>query len=344
MNAQPLVSVLVPVYNDARHLPHALASVLAQTEQDFEIVVSDDASTDETAAVAAEWATRDARIRILRQPTNLGMTGNWNAALAAARGEYVCKLDSDDAYAPQMLAELLAAFRSDPSIRAAWCRTLQCDADLVPVASYLGDVAFHRARLDPLRHHVRNGHAWYRLAFDDIQLWHSNAGMYRTVDLRAWGGWDDHYGCASDTDLILRVLERDLRVAHVPYAGTMYRIRAGSVSDTYRRSTLLAFESSVVHLLSLQRYLGVGGLLTPPLCFAWSRMWDLHQRLRREGAGSSGSDASDRIVSLGRAADRVTIPPATVRLRGWRGRFTNGLRRILQRTAGDAPTSSAALP
>ena len=77
----PLVSVLVPAFDDAAHLDEALRSVLAQSIDDLEVVVADDGSTDATPQLAASWAATDPRVRVLRSDVNRGMTENWNAAL-----------------------------------------------------------------------------------------------------------------------------------------------------------------------------------------------------------------------------------------------------------------------
>src|SRR5437868_2369150 len=109
MASDPLVSVLVPAFNDAAFLAEALDSVLAQDVYSLEVIVSDDASTDGTLDVARAYAARDGRVRVLVNAENLGMTRNWNRALAEARGEFVLKLDADDAIKPGTLGQMLEA-------------------------------------------------------------------------------------------------------------------------------------------------------------------------------------------------------------------------------------------
>ena len=74
----PKISVLIPTYNYARFLPEAIDSVLAQDFQDFELLVVDDCSSDDTAAVVASFRQRDARVQFSVNSTNLGMVNNWN--------------------------------------------------------------------------------------------------------------------------------------------------------------------------------------------------------------------------------------------------------------------------
>jgi glycosyltransferase involved in cell wall biosynthesis len=105
--ALPLVSVLVPFFNDAEFIGQALASIRAQSLADFEVIAVDDRGSDGSAEIAREVAAKDTRFRIFSNPVNLGMTRNWNRALKEAAGKYVVKLDADDVMCPQML-ELLA--------------------------------------------------------------------------------------------------------------------------------------------------------------------------------------------------------------------------------------------
>ncbi|MFO1488662.1 MAG: glycosyltransferase family 2 protein [Verrucomicrobiota bacterium] len=116
----PKVSILIPTYNYARFLPEALESVLAQEFTDFEVIVLDDRSPDNTAEVMAEFCRRDPRIFFAVNPTNLGMVANWNACLAKARGEYVKYLFGDDALAkPTSLGTLVQLLDTHPAATLA---------------------------------------------------------------------------------------------------------------------------------------------------------------------------------------------------------------------------------
>lgn len=110
--AAPGVSVIIPTFNRARTLPRALESVLAQTYRDFELLVVDDASTDQTEALVR--ARADSRIRYLRQETNRGVAAARNRGLAQARAPLIAFLDSDDLWAPQKLARQVALFARSP--------------------------------------------------------------------------------------------------------------------------------------------------------------------------------------------------------------------------------------
>lgn len=104
----PKISVIVPAYNAADRLPICLDSLLAQTEPDFEIIIIDDGSADRTAAVANVYATRDRRVRCLRQP-NAGVSAARNRGLNSARGMFIAFADADDYVEPDWLSSMLRA-------------------------------------------------------------------------------------------------------------------------------------------------------------------------------------------------------------------------------------------
>nr|MDQ3821484.1 glycosyltransferase family 2 protein [Acidobacteriota bacterium] len=114
MAGKPKISVCIPTHNQAVYLGEALNSVLTQTLQDFEIIIYDDASTDNTQEVLENF--RDTRIRSFRQTRNAGIARNRNSCLEAARGEYIAWLDSDDIYHPEMLALQSSVLDRNPNI------------------------------------------------------------------------------------------------------------------------------------------------------------------------------------------------------------------------------------
>jgi glycosyltransferase involved in cell wall biosynthesis len=114
----PRVSVILPTYNRAHLLPRAIESVLAQTHADFELIVVDDASTDETADVVA--GINDARVSLYRLDANGGAAAARNVGLAHARGEFLAFIDSDDTWSPRKLEAQMAAMARS-SDRAGLC-------------------------------------------------------------------------------------------------------------------------------------------------------------------------------------------------------------------------------
>jgi len=116
-SATPRVSVVIPCYRQAQFLPEAIASVVAQTFTDWEIIIVDDGSPDDTAAVAQRLiaAHPDRRIRLIRQE-NRGLAEARNAGIRVARAPYILPLDADDMLEPEMLAQTVAALDAHPEV------------------------------------------------------------------------------------------------------------------------------------------------------------------------------------------------------------------------------------
>lgn len=112
----PLVSIGLPVCNGEPHLRKALESLLAQDYVNIELIISDNASTDGTAAICAGYAARDARVRYHRNPLNLGPTANFNRVLALASGEYFMWAAHDDHWAPDYVRSCVEAFAESKAI------------------------------------------------------------------------------------------------------------------------------------------------------------------------------------------------------------------------------------
>ena len=112
--ATPRVSVIIPVYNGCKYIGAAIQSVLDQTFADFELIVLDNASTDNTPAVLASFA--DARLLTCRNPSNLGFAGNVELGMQMARGEYVSVLGADDLLFPAFLARTVAFLDAHPTL------------------------------------------------------------------------------------------------------------------------------------------------------------------------------------------------------------------------------------
>lgn len=113
----PKVSVCIPTYNYARFLSETIDSVLKQTFTDYEILIIDDCSHDNTKEVVSDYASRDERIRFKVNPVNIGMVNNWNLCLMEARGEYIKPVFGDDLLSStNALEKMVSLLDSDPNI------------------------------------------------------------------------------------------------------------------------------------------------------------------------------------------------------------------------------------
>ena len=197
----PAFSVVIPTYNRAQVVQRAIRSVLAQDFHDFEVIVVDDASSDDTAAVVTGMG--DPRIRLLRQATNGGVSRARNDGVAAARGEFVAFLDSDDAWLPQMLGKLDRASRPKSG----------SPVDLIYTYYY--------------KYHVRSGTVGVPLhlapiegdIFNDLLSGYwllTSTMLVRRSAFLELGGFDPSINHLEDYDFSLRLASTSRRVAVVP--------------------------------------------------------------------------------------------------------------------------------
>ena len=138
-SAAPLVSLGLPVYNGGHLLAKALDSALGQTYGDFELLVSDNASTDDTPDIVREYAARDSRIRYVRHPKNIGSGNNWTFVGQQARGTWHLWISHNDVYGKTLLEDCLKPLQADPSVAVCYGRTQLIDKSGQPLELYDGD-------------------------------------------------------------------------------------------------------------------------------------------------------------------------------------------------------------
>lgn len=195
----PIVSVIIPAYNRAATIGRAIESVTGQTWQDFEIIVVDDASAD--ATVAAVEAIADARIRILRNPRNLGAAGARNAGITDARGAWIAFQDSDDEWLPRKLEKQMERVLAGEAGHAAvYCGLLT----LGGLESREGERLSLRYVPDPSIRQVEGDILPPLLAGNIVS---TQTLVVRTDVIRAIGGFDLDLPAIEDWDLAIRLAQ-----------------------------------------------------------------------------------------------------------------------------------------
>lgn len=123
---QPLVSIVLPVYNGEQFLRKSIDSVIAQTFQNWELLILDDCSTDATPDIAKEYAQKDSRILYHRNEKNLRLPGNLNKGFSLAKGEYLTWTSDDNMYRPTAIEKLVRALQENPDAHLAFasCRII----------------------------------------------------------------------------------------------------------------------------------------------------------------------------------------------------------------------------
>lgn len=129
MAAAPRVSLAMPVYNGAWYVGEAITSALAQDFEDFELIITDNASDDATPDICNSFARLDRRIRFVRNPKNLGAAPNYNLGFELARGDYLKWCAHDDLLSTNYVSACLAALEKDPGAALAFGRTVCIDPD-----------------------------------------------------------------------------------------------------------------------------------------------------------------------------------------------------------------------
>lgn len=115
----PVISVIVPCYNQAIYLPEALQSVLEQEFQDWECIIVNDGSSDNTEEIAKEWEEKDKRFRYIYKP-NSGVADARNQGIKEALGEYILPLDGDDKIGSRYIADALSIFHKNPTVKLVY--------------------------------------------------------------------------------------------------------------------------------------------------------------------------------------------------------------------------------
>jgi len=172
-----MVSIGLPVFNGERDLAQAFDALLSQTFADFEIVVSDNASTDGTQAMCEDFARKDARVRYMRQSRNIGAPRNWNAVVHAARGQYFKWASANDFCNACFVEKCLQALMTDAQTVLAFGRTCLVDDETGETADYDGDLEIADER--PRDRFTRVCRSW---AMNNAQ-----SGLFRLEVLRKTG-------------------------------------------------------------------------------------------------------------------------------------------------------------
>lgn len=138
MTAVPRVSIGLPVYNGEAYLAESLDSLLGQSYPDFELIVSDNASTDGTADICDRYVRQDSRIRYFRQPRNIGCAPNHNFVLRHARGEFFNWVSCDDLYARDLIERCVSALdaRKDVVLAASWTAAIDDAGNVTQAMKY----------------------------------------------------------------------------------------------------------------------------------------------------------------------------------------------------------------
>ncbi|MBK8189588.1 MAG: glycosyltransferase family 2 protein [Vampirovibrionales bacterium] len=223
----PAISVVMAAYNAERFIAEAIESVRSQTRGDWELIILDDASSDQTAAIAQTFSSGDERIH-LRRLQRLGSPARVrNAGISLARGELITFLDADDCLPPTALAEVSAPLDQDPALIAAYGFVACLDLDGRPTQG----PGFRLRRNSQGEYALPKGyaHSWKRVALGQVES--SVAIMVRADTLRALGGFCESLGAAEDLALRYALfLQKFDGIRAIPCVAYHYRLNPQSLT------------------------------------------------------------------------------------------------------------------
>lgn len=194
---KPLVSVCIPTFNAAHQLPNSLGSALSQTYSNLEILIFDNASSDDTERVVQKLSVDDLRIRYFRHSSNVGMSRNFNACIERVNGDYIKFICADDALEPECVERMVQVMSAHLEVSLVGCARQMVDRNLLPVgiAQYSRNFVM-----------VEGTSAIRRCFFSGNVIGEPTAVMFRRAD--AARGFDDRYQQLMDLEMWFYLLKR----------------------------------------------------------------------------------------------------------------------------------------
>jgi GT2 family glycosyltransferase len=224
MIEQPTISVLMPSYNSAKYLAEAMDSILNQTFGDFEFIIINDGSTDDSESLLRAYEKKDHRIRLISRG-NTGIVRALNEGLELAQGQYIARMDSDDIALPERFAKQVKYMEEHPECVVVGAWGLMIDPEGCPV----------RLHRHPITHEaIDSAH----MNGDFGAVPHSCALIRRDV-LQRINGYRKAAEPAEDVDLFLRLAEEG-KLANLPECLFKYRLHPTSTGYAKRKKQIQA--------------------------------------------------------------------------------------------------------
>ena len=226
------VTVITCIYNGERHLCQAIESILVQTFSNFEYLIIDDASNDNTPSILDQYSNKDARIKIIRNPTNLGLTKSLNIGLKEAQGKYIANLDADNYCDPQRIEKQYRVME-DTGADLCFCGARRFNDE--------GSLERFLVPGSPLE-------LYWKSLFQNAFGPHSSV-MFRLKSILQYGGYDETVRYAQDYDLWERCAAGGLLFNFLPDIMVHERWFESSISQTKNLEQRLSAEQTSLRAL-----------------------------------------------------------------------------------------------
>lgn len=291
------LSILLPFHNAATNLDAAIASITTQTFTGWELLLIDNASSDESNAIAQRWAAQDDRIRLINQP-DIGIAHALNTGLQHAQGRYIARMDADDISHPQRLAKQIEYMEAHPEIGVLGTRTTFATS-VEKSSGMQWFVQWQNAILSPQEHYVKR--------FVDAPLAHPTV-LFRRELVERHGNYNTG-PLPEDHELWLRWMDAGVRFAKLPEELLTWNDHAQRLSRTHANYSVEAFFSTKAKWLAkwLKRKLDGRPLIiagTSHLCRQRARM------LEAEGlAIAAFTDVKPRTIAGYAFIPHDALPP-----------------------------------
>ncbi len=213
-NKQPLISVIMPVYNVGEYLSQAINSILSQSIRDIEFIIIDDASTDNSYKIAREYALRDKRIKLYRNKTNSGISISAKRALSYSTGQFIARMDGDDIALPERFAKQVKYLKSHPLTVAVGAQCLLIDKDGTIIGQKNFPTEFEEI---------------YKYIFQFVPLQQPTLMINRKLLPEDFQFYRDGMNTAEEIELIFKLFMYG-KVENLPDVLLMYRVHNGNTS------------------------------------------------------------------------------------------------------------------
>ncbi len=213
------VSIVIPAYNASQYLAETIESVLDQTFTDFELLVVNDGSTDNTAEIVSNYNHQDNRVKLLSQK-NQGVSIARNTGIQRAKGEYIAFLDSDDKWLPNKLALHVEHFQKNPNLGISFGRVEFISSDGKSTNSFSSSRLFK----------IAPEHLYY----ENLIVTPSNVVIRRNI-FDSVGGFDSNLSGTEDAELFFRIIYKGWKVEGIDKVLVCYRTNQAGISSNLDR-------------------------------------------------------------------------------------------------------------